>query len=159
MPRTATTDTRGDDKAAAPSYRTALVTLMRAHDTYNVWTKKSDEEVLGGFVLPREQRRTIPVIGDPGPKVRWRLEVFYTAVSYAITRRTGLDATPMITLSDEGFGRAVILVGRLVVLMRTLRDVHRFGFESTEALAEAGESLLAESLARIEQFPDVARAG
>ena len=137
-------------------YRDSLVKLMRAHDTFGVWEKKPDEEILQGFVLTLEQRRAIPVIGDPDPKVVWRLEVFYTAVGYAITRRTGLDATPVIKLSAEGFGRVVIMAGRLVVVSRAVRDVHRFGFDSTDALAAAGESMVAESLDVIARYPAVA---
>jgi probable nitrogen fixation protein len=141
---------------AEPIYRESLVKLMRAHDTYGAWEKKSDEEILQGFVLTKEQRRAIPVIGEPDSKVLWRLEVFYTAVSFAITRRTGHDATPIIKISDEGFGRVVITVGRLVVLSRAVRDVHRFGFESTDALASAGEAMVAESIDLINRYPAVA---
>ena len=144
------------DGDAEPIYRESLVKLMRAHDAYGAWEKKSDEDILQGFVLTKEQRRAIPVIGEPDSKVLWRIEVFYTAVSYAVTRRTGLDATPIVKLSGEGFGRVVITVGRLVVLSRALRDVHRFGFDSTNALTSAGESMVAESLDAIERFPTVA---
>lgn len=138
-------------------FRASLVQLLRAHDTFGVWRGKADEEVLGTFVLTREQRRAIPVIGDPDPKVLWRVEIFYTAVSYAITRRTELHATPFIKVSSEGFGRALITVGRLVVLDRSLRDVHRFGFESVAALEAAGDAMLAECLEALERFPMVAR--
>jgi len=143
---------------AEPKYQDSLVQLMRAHDNYGVWEKKSNDEILQQFVLTKEQRRAIPVIGDPDPKVVWRLEVFYTAVGFTITRRTRMDATPMIKLSNEGFGRVIITVGRLVALSRTLRDVHRFGFESTMALAEAGEALVSESIENIERFPEAARS-
>lgn len=158
MPANAAVAGKADNNPEAePKYQDSLVKLMRAHDNYGVWEKKSDQDILQRFVLTKEQRRAIPVIGEPDPKVVWRLEVFYTAVSFTITRRTQLDATPIIKLSDEGFGRVIITVGRLVALSRTLRDVHRFGFESTAALAEAGEALVRESIENIERFPEVAR--
>ena len=144
------------DPDAASIYRKSLVTLMRAHGSYGAWEKKSDDEILQGFVLTKEQRRSIPIIGEPDSKILWRLEVFYTAVGFAVTRRTGLDATPIIKLSGEGFGRVVIIVGRLVVLSRALRDVHRFGFDSTDALTLVGEALVVESIDAIERFPAVA---
>jgi probable nitrogen fixation protein len=142
--------------AAEAIYRTSLVRLIRAHDGYGAWEKKSDDEILRSFVLTKEQRRTIPVVGDPNPKVLWRLEVFYTAVGYAVTTHTGLDAMPILKVSGEGFGRVIVVVGRLVVLSRILRDVHRFGFESTDALVAAGEAMVAESLAAIARFSSVA---
>ncbi len=140
-------------------YREALVTLMRAHDTYGAWAKKSDDEILQGFVVTKEERRAIPIIGDPDEKVLWRLEIFYTAVAYALNRVTRLDATPIMKISGEGFGRVLITAGRLVVVSRTLRDVHRFGFESTDALAAAGDALVANGIDVINRFPDVAKAG
>lgn len=139
------------------TFRESLVTLMRAHDTYGAWAKKSDDEILRTFVLTKEKRRSIPIIGDPDEKVLWRLEIFYTAVAFAINRLTRLDAAPIMKISGEGFGRVLITAGRLVALSRTLRDVHRFGFESTDALASAGEALVAECIDVINCFPEVAR--
>ena len=141
----------------APDFQAALVTLMRAHDSFGVWDRKSDDQILRRFVLSKAERRAIPVVGDPDPKVLWRLDVFYTAVGYAISRRTGVDAAAIVKISAEGFGRAVITVGRLVVLSRSLRDVHRFGFESIPALTAAGEAMVAAGLDLIERFPAVAR--
>jgi probable nitrogen fixation protein len=52
----------------------------------------------------------------------------------------------------------VLIAGRLVTISRTLRDVHRFGFPTIEALAERGAALVEEGVATIERFADVARA-
>ena len=151
----------GDPAAAVaptpdPSFREALVTLMRAHDSFGVWDGKADDQVLRRFVLSREQRRAIPILGDPDPKVLWRLDVFHTAVAFAIGRRTGHDATSVVRISTEGFGRALVTVGRLVVVSRVLRDVHRFGYDSLDALSAAGEALVDGGLALVTRFPAVA---
>lgn len=148
--------TEQTDEVKSGLYRNSLITLMRAHDTYGVWSKKTDDEVLASFVLTKEKRRSIPIIGDPDEKVLWRLEIFYTAVAYAINRESRLDATPIMKISGEGFGRVLITAGRLVVLNRTLRDVHRFGFESVDALAAAGQALVADGVGIINRFSDVA---
>jgi len=148
--------TEQTDEVKSGLYRNSLIALMRAHDTYGVWSKKSDDEVLESFVLTKEKRRSIPIIGDPDEKVLWRLEIFYTAVAYAINRESRLDATPIMKISGEGFGRVLITAGRLVVLNRTLRDVHRFGFESVDALAAAGQALVADGVGIINRFSDVA---
>lgn len=143
-------------EATSGLYRNSLIALMRAHDTYGVWSKRSDDEVLESFVLTKEKRRSIPIIGDPDEKVLWRLEIFYTAVAYAINRQSRLDATPIMKISGEGFGRVLITAGRLVVLNRTLRDVHRFGFESLDALVAAGEAFVADGIDIINRFSEVA---
>ncbi len=136
----------------------ALVRLMRAHDTFGVWEKRPDAAILAPFVVTREQRRKIPILGDPDPKVRWRLDVFYSAVAMTLQQETGVEAMPLMRISTEGFGPAVILAGRLVAVSRTLRDVHRFGFESFDALAAEGAALVAEGAEMIGRFPEAARA-
>ncbi|MBU2722722.1 NifX-associated nitrogen fixation protein, partial [Acidithiobacillus ferridurans] len=126
-------------------------------DSYGAWEKKSDMELLAPYVLDKEQRRAIPIIGDPDPEILWRLELFYNAVGLATERASGVMVSPMMKMSHEGFGRMVLIAGRLIVVNKQLRDVHRFGFPSMEKLAEEGDKLVAGALEMIEKFPEVAR--
>ena len=134
-----------------------LVKQWRAQDSYGTWEKKSDMELLAPYVLDKEQRRAIPIIGDPDPEILWRVELFYNAVGLATERASGVMVSPMMKMSHEGFGRMVLIAGRLIVVNKQLRDVHRFGFPSMEKLAEEGDKLVAGALEMIEKFPEVAR--
>ena len=67
-------------------------------------------------------------------------------------------ASQMQKMNHEGWGRVVLIAGKLVVISKHLRDVHRFGFESYAGLGEAGEKLVAEAAALIARFPEAARA-
>jgi len=147
-----------EDKPAdltAPFVKT-LVRVIRAEDTFGVWERKSDAEILADFIVTKEQRRQIPIIGDPDPDVMGRVEKFYIAVGLDIERATGRMASPMMKMSHEGFGRVILSVGRLVVISKSLRDVHRFGFESFDKLAEAGEKLVDDAKKWIDAYPAVA---
>ena len=64
----------------------------------------------------------------------------------------------MQKMSHEGFGRIVLIAGKLVVVSKHLRDVHRFGFVTWDKLAEAGEKLTREAVNIIETYPEAARA-
>jgi len=94
---------------------------------------------------------------EPDPDVFWRLELFHRAVGGSIERRTGVPCQVLLRMHREGFGLLVVVAGRLVVLSRKLRNVGGFGFASIEALAEAGERLVAEGAEMIDRFPEVAR--
>jgi probable nitrogen fixation protein len=146
-----------ETEALSTPFVRALVRQLRAHDTSGMWEKKPDTELLAPYVLSREQRRAIPVIADPDPKTMWRVEQFYCAVGLATEQVSGVIAAPIVKLTHEGFGRAVLIAGRLVVVNRFMRDVHRFGFDSLSKLAAEGEKLVGEAVAMIEQFPEVAR--
>jgi probable nitrogen fixation protein len=141
---------------AAPTFLPELAALIRAGDCCGLWEGKSDARLLAGYVLTREARRALPVLGEPDPRVLRRLHTFWQAVGVAIGRRSGTVATPLVDLSDEGFGRVVLTAGRLVAVARPLRDVHRFGFESLAALDAAGAALVDEGAALIAAHPGLA---
>ncbi len=136
-----------------------LVTQFRAQDTYGSWDKKSDVELLEPFILDRDKRRAIPIIGDPDPETLWRIELFYNAVGLAIERQTGAMVTPVMKMHHEGFGRVILCAGRLIVVNKQLRDVHRFGFPTLEQLGKEGAKLVAAGIEMIRRYPEVASYG
>ena len=142
--------------SVADQFVKTLVLLFRAEDSYGAWEGKPDEALLAPFVLDKEARAAIPIIGDPDPDTLWRLELFYKAVGLMVEKQTGLMASPMMKMSHEGFGRMILTTGRLVVVSKSLRDVHRFGFPTIEKLAADGAKLVGDAVALIREYPDVA---
>ena len=140
----------------SPFFR-ELVKQWRAQDTHGAWDNKDDLKLLEGYVVDKEKRRQIPIMGDPDPETLWRLELFYNAIGLAVERATGIMVSPMMKMHHEGFGRMVLIAGRLVVINKNLRDVHRFGFETYAKLAAEGDKLVAAAIEMIEKFPTVAR--
>lgn len=154
---TETLDIAAEDAAAlATPYLSQLARQFRAQDTHGQWDGKSDAKLLEAFILTPEARRALPLMGDPDPETLWRVEQFYSAVGLCIERATKVMVTPMMKMSHEGFGRQVLIAGRLVVVNKQLRDVHRFGFPSLMKLAEAGTRFVEEGVAMVERFREVA---
>jgi probable nitrogen fixation protein len=147
--------------AAQPEVESAfikeLIKQWRAQDAYGAWDRKSDLDLLEPYILDKEKRRQMPIIGDPDPETLWRIELFYNAIGLAIERVTGVMVSPMMKMHHEGFGRMILTAGRLVVVNKQLRDVHRFGFDSLARLTQEGEKLIAAGVEMIEKFPEVAR--
>ncbi|HEY8259856.1 MAG TPA: NifX-associated nitrogen fixation protein [Methylosinus sp.] len=134
-----------------------LIKQWRAQDTHGTWDNKKDLDLLKPYIIDKEMRKQIPIIGDPDPETLWRIELFYSAVGLSIERATGCMVQPMMKMSHEGFGRQVLIAGRLIVVNKQLRDVHRFGFETLEKLAEEGTKVVNSGIEMIEKFPEVAR--
>lgn len=156
---TAVAEAPTDDQLLQDEFIRELIKQIRAQDTHGTWEGKSDAKLLEPYILTAEQRRALPMMGDPDPETLWRLDLFHNAVGLAIERATKCMVSPMTKMSHEGFGRTVLTTGRLIVCNRHLRDVHRFGYPSLAKLAEAGNKLVKEGISMIEQFPDVARWG
>lgn len=162
MADTATLDATAaptDEELMATPFVRELIKMLRAQDTHGTWDGKTDLDLLGPYILTAEQRRELPIIGDPDPEILWRMELFYNAVGVAIERETGNMVTPMMKMSHEGFGRLILLAGRLIVVNKQLRDVHRFGFPSLAKLADAGSKFFTEGVTMIRDYPQVANYG
>lgn len=143
------------DTPTAPFIR-ELIKIWRAQDTHGAWEGKSNLELIEPYIVDKAARRALPIMGDPDPETIWRLELFYNAVALSIERETGVMISPMLKMHHEGFGRMVLIGGRLIVVNKQLRDVHRFGFDSLAKLAEEGDKFVASGVEMIRKFPDVA---
>jgi len=144
------------DPILATDYIKEMVKQMRAIDSYGTYDGWPVERILAPYVLTREQRREIPVIGDPDEQTLARVRAFYNGIAALIEKECGLMAVPMVNITHEGFGRALITVGKLVVMDRTVRDVHRFGFESLSKMKDEADKLLSVALEIVGKHPDVA---
>jgi len=144
------------DTPVIDGFAASLVAQIRAQDTHGAWDRKSDWDLIEPFIVDKEKRRAIPIISDPDPDTIWRLELYYGALCLAIERRAGRMVSPMMKLSHEGFGKMLLTCGRLVVINKALRDVHRFGFDSVEKLNAEAEKAIGQAIEMIGKFPEVA---
>lgn len=133
-----------------------MLRQLRALDSYGTWDGKSPEEILAPLVLTKERKAEIPLIGDPDEETLARVKAFYNAIAVLIEKECGMMAVPLVHLTHEGFGRVLISVGKLIALDRTLRDVHRFGFESLSKMKTEADKYLSVALEIIGKYPEVA---
>jgi probable nitrogen fixation protein len=159
MTGTATVEAPSDEALLKDGFIGELIKQIRAQDTHGTWEGKSDVQLLAPFILTAEQRKALPMMGDPDPETLWRLDLFHNAVGLCIERATGCMVSPMTKMSHEGFGRTVLTTGRLIVVNRYLRDVHRFGYASLAKLAEAGNKLVTEGVQMVNNYKEVATYG
>ena len=149
--------TEVDDPIFESDFMKEMVKQMRALDTYDTYEGWSEAKILDPFVMTKERKAEIPVIGDPDEITMSRVRAFYNGIASLIEKECGLMAVPMILLSHEGFGRAIISVGKLIVVDKTLRDVHRFGFKSLSKMKDEADKFLSVALQIISEHPDVAK--
>ena len=144
------------DPVLTTEFGVEMVRQMRAIDSFGTYDSWTVAQILEPYVLTKEKKREIPIIGDPDEIIIARIKAFYNAISAMIEKECGLMAVPMMNLTHEGFGRALITVGKLVVMDRTLRDVHRFGFPSLSKMKDEADKILSVALNMIGEYPKVA---
>ena len=145
-----------NDPVLETDFMKEMAKQMRAIDTYDTFEGMSDGEILDPFVLTKERKREIPVVGDPDEIVIARIKAYYNAIATLIEKECGLMAVPLLNLTHEGFGRALITVGKLVVHDRSLRDVHRFGFASLSKMKDEADKVLSIALELVGSYSKVA---
>lgn len=145
-----------DDPVLESEFATEMVRQMRAIDTYGTYDDWSIAKILEPLVLTKEMKREIPIVGDPDEITMARVKAFYNAIASMIEKECRLMAVPLMNLSHEGFGRVIITVGKLVVMDKVLRDVHRFGFPSISKMKDEADKLLSVALEIIGKHSDVA---
>ena len=133
-----------------------MMRQMRALDSYGQYDGKPASSLLEPLLLSKARKAEIPVVGDPDETTLACIKAFYNGIAVMIEKECGLMAVSLVHLSHEGFGRVIITVGKLVVLDRTLRDAHRFGFESLSKMKDEADKYLSVALEIIGRFPAVA---
>ena len=129
-----------------------LIKQLRAIDSYDTYDGWWEAKIIDPIVLTKERKQSIPVIGDPDEITIARLKAYYNSLATLIEKKSGLMAAPVVHLSHEGFGRALIMVGKLIVVDKILRDTHRFGFSSLEDLKEKSDKIVEKALELIEKY-------
>lgn len=136
----------------------SLLMFIRAHDQSGAWESMPDEEVLAPYILSKEQRREIPLFGDPDPDILWRVEQYFNAIAMAIETQSGHAVSPIMKIHHEGWGRVILTAGKLVAVNTYMRELHRFAFDSAEEMSAKAGKIIAEGVATIARFPEVAAA-
>ncbi|MGV0976645.1 MAG: NifX-associated nitrogen fixation protein [Azonexus sp.] len=144
------------DPIFATDFVKEMARQMRALDTYGTYQGWTVEKILDPYILTKERKANIPLIGDPDDETISRVKAYYNAIAVLIEKECKLLAVPLVHLTHEGFGRAIITVGKLVAVEKTLRDVHRFGFPSLSKMKDDADKMLGIALERIGQYPNVA---
>lgn len=138
----------------APSIR-ELVRQIRAQDAYGFYKNWSDDLILKPFIIDRRERRKISIEGEVDPATKSRIVLFYHAIASRIEQETGPVVQVVIDVNHEGFGWALIFCGSLLLVKRSLKDVHRFGFDSLEKLAIEAEKLTQVGIKLAKDYPEV----
>lgn len=138
-----------------PPFLKALVQQIRAQDSYGFYRNWTDELILKPYIVTKQKKREISIEGEVDPATISRINAFFRAVAASIEKETGLISNVVIELGHEGFGWALVFSGRLLLAVKTLRDAHRFGFDSFEKLDEEGTKFVEKGIDLAKRFPEV----
>ena len=128
-------------------YIDTLIGQVRALDQFGTWANREDEDILKEkYVKSKEDLKNIPVIADIDEMQIQDIRLIYQAVALAFEKKTGVMCSVVMEMSHEGFGRAVVIADKIVIVNKFFKDAHRFSFRTYEKLVEEGDKLLSNAL-------------
>ncbi|MCW8838596.1 MAG: NifX-associated nitrogen fixation protein [Thiovulaceae bacterium] len=120
-----------------------LISQVRALDQFGTWANKADEDILKEkYIKSKEDLKNIPVIADIDEMQIQDIRLIYQAIALAFEKKTGVMCSVVMEMSHEGFGRAVVIADKIVIVNKFFKDAHRFSFRTYEDLVKEGDKLL-----------------
>lgn len=150
------TETTTTDIYSAPFIK-ELIRAIQAQDAYGVYKSWSPELILKPYIVSKQDKRKISIEEEVNPMTLARIKLFFNAIATSVELETGQIMQVVVNINHEGFGWALVFSGRLLVVSRTLRDAHRFGFTSLEKLEDEGEKMTQAGIELVKKYKEVCK--
>ena len=130
-----------------------LIGQVRALDQFGTWANRTSEDILcEKYVKSKEDLKNIPVIADIDEMQIQDIRLIYQAIALAFEKKTGIMCSVVMEMSHEGFGRAVVIADKIVIVNKFFKDAHRFSFRTYDDLVSEGEKMLDSALKIYDEY-------
>lgn len=136
----------------------SLAQIIDSYDSLGVYRKFTKEQKIArSFLMTKEEKQQMAACGHVDDKYKAQVTLFFQAVALAVEQRTGKMVSSIVEMNGEGFGRALIYAGRLVLVSKGLRGTQQFSFTDGEKAALEGEKNVTAAIEWLERYPDIAK--
>lgn len=124
----------------------ALVAQLRAIDTYNHWGRLSDDDLIEQKFIKKKSEGGAANCHIKDESAIFNIKTFFQTIATEFERKTGELSNVLMEFSDEGFGRVVVISGKIVICDKTIRDANNYGFKTKEKLEDEGSKFFEKAL-------------
>ncbi|MEK5165016.1 DUF269 domain-containing protein [Paenibacillus sp. FSL R5-0527] len=147
------------DRRLLAAFNRTLSQMIDAYDYFGKVSGLSEEEKIARLLLfTPEEKQALSQDCTPNAKLRRQVEHVFQALAAALEAETGQLMQSMVEMNGEGFGRAIVSSGRLILVSVTLRAGLRFPFTSAAKLEKFALSQIREALDWLARHGEVAAA-
>lgn len=132
-----------------------LVEQWRAVDQWGSWENKPDDYIINlKYIKTPEEMKEIPLIADIDDRTLMNIRIFIQSIAQAVEKKEGIFTSVVVDINKEGFGRALVLSGNVILLEKVYREAHRFAFPDVEKLLKTGAKMLDTALENLIKLKD-----
>lgn len=148
------------DRRLLRTFNQSLCGLIDAYDAFGRGAGLHPAEKIERMLLfSPEEKRASGQDCAPSPKLRRQVEQVFQAMAVTLEAETRCLVQSMVEMNAEGFGRAIVSSGRLILVSTTLRAGLRFPFASGAKLERFALTCLKEALGWLTRHRDLASSG
>lgn len=152
-----TLSSEGRDLELLQEFRRSLCHIADAYDYFGRDSMLGEAAKIEKLILfTKEEKLALGQDCTPSPKLHRQVEIVFQALALTLEAMTGCLMQSMVDMNHEGFGRAIVSSGRLILASTTLRAGLRFPFTSQAKLERFALDSLKEALLWHSRHHDVA---
>ncbi|MDQ0194635.1 DUF269 domain-containing protein [Paenibacillus wynnii] len=141
------------DQATVEAFTRRLCNLLDTEDFFGRHAELSKQEKIERlFLASTEDKSQSDFNCAVSPKVRLQVPLLFQAVAGVMEEKSGAIIQSAAEINGEGFGRALLYSGRIILVIKSLRAGFPFPFTSQEKAIRYGVSCVEEGLAFLEKY-------
>lgn len=147
------------DRRLLSAFNRSLCQMIDAYDYFGKGSGLSEEDKIARLLLfTPEEKQALSQDCTPNSKLRLQVEHVFQAMAVTLEVETERLMQSMVEMNGEGFGRAIVSSGRLILSSVTLRAGLRFPFTSAAKLEKFALNQMREALDWLGRHQEVAVA-
>jgi probable nitrogen fixation protein len=144
------------DKATADAFIRRLCNLLDTEDFFGRYaTLSAQEKIARLFLASPEDKNQSDFNCAVSPKVRLQVPLLFQAVAGVMEEKTGTLIQSSAEINGEGFGRALLYSGRIILVLKSLRAGFPFPFTSEDKAVRYGVTCVEEGLAFLDKYNEM----
>lgn len=142
-----------DKNEHSHSFRSSLVQIIDAYDMYGTYRNLTcDQKLARSFLLTPEDKKQMDSCGQISERLRTQINLFFQSIALNIERVTNKMVSCIVEMNAEGFGRAIIYTGNLILVNKAIRGTQQFAFTTIEKASKQGEKISEIAVKTLERY-------
>ncbi|OIJ17296.1 hypothetical protein BKP37_01975 [Anaerobacillus alkalilacustris] len=131
-----------DNAGNSYSFQDSILQIINAYDMYGVFQNLSDEQKLNrAFLLSADEKKQMDSCGQISERLKAQINIFFQAVALNVERKTNKMVSSIVEMNSEGFGRALIYSGNLIMVNKAIRGTQQLAFTNMERACKQGDKI------------------
>lgn len=146
-----------NDNILESTFLKNLNQVIQSNDFTGAYRNLTVQQIIeSAFMMSAEEKEKIAECGIIPQKLKEQISFLFQAVAFSVEQKTGIMASSIVELNEEGFGRGMVYCGKLIALNKSVRGSQQFIFQNLEKLDKVGRLFIEEAVMWVGKYKEIA---